>query len=309
MKSLKTSTVFALSTLLVACGGGGGGGGGTDPNSNSNGGAKANLVTSSVTGVDVAYVRRGTGFATPDSNPVSRTPVAKEPIFSGVSSLGKFTLNDSSGSVNSQFVFDTTKISSVDIFNGIASEGKTTFNLGGTDWAHTRFGMIHNFAGTDVSGLTTIRHTPFFVADASSTPATLTNATYVGYGSATGTFITVDREVAGIVCSVSAAYTQSSEMLEVTLKDCHLPNAFGVLMEAPVTGTIQLLRPAGTFLNRSTLNGFSIAYGDPLTGSAVASSDYKFGGPKGEEVVGAATVIGVSGPTYGMFTFAFGAKK
>ena len=62
--------------------------------------------------------------------------------------------------------------------------------------------------------------------------------------------------------------------------------------------------------NGSTRTSFSINDGVLLTASNVNSHGFKFGGPTGQELVGAVTLGGsTSSGAAGYFSFAFGAKK
>lgn len=289
MKSLKIASAVVLSSSLVACGGGGGGGDSaltTDP---SVGGAPstAALVNSSVKGLDVTLTYSGNTLTA-----INPSAVVQAPIFSNVTSLSAFTLNDSYGDPTSQYAFSTAGISSGDFYNVTTNGSATDYSIGGTTWTYARFGIFKNAVGTNAQY--TIRNTPFFVANVSS-GATLTDATYATSGRAAGVMSTSTTKT-GIKCNMSAAYTQSTQEVVLTLSNCIMDSSTTAV---PVSGTIGLTPTGGTF------SGFTINDGVALTPSTVLSSGYKFGGPTGQELVGAATV---SGPN-GYFTFAFGAKK
>lgn len=291
MKSLKITSVIALSSLLVACGGGGGGGS-SDPisdgsGSGGGGGTTSILVTSSVKGLDATMTYSGTTLTA-----IAPSLVTQPPTFSNVSSLNAFTLNDSYGDSTSQFAFSTAGISSGGFYDGNANGGATAYSIGGTTWSYARFGIFKNAVGTNAQY--TIRNTPFFVANVSS-GVVATDATYATNGLVVGVMSTSTSKT-GIKCSVSATYTQSSQEVLLSLSNCVKDGSGSAV---PVTGTIGL-SPTGF-----TLNSFTINDGVALTANNVYSNGYKFGGSAGQELVGAATVSG----TAGYFTFAFGAKK
>lgn len=286
MKYLKIASVIALSSSLIACGGGGGG----DPasaNDTTGGLPAAALVTGSVKGLDVALTYSGSALTA-----ITPSAVMQAPTFSSVNSLNAFTLNDSYGDSTSQFAFSTAGVSSGNFYNGSTNAGATDYSVGGTTWSYTRFGIFKNAVGTNTQY--TIRNTPFFVANVWS-GATLTDATYATSGLAAGVMSTSTSKT-GIKCSVSAAYTHSTQEVVLTLSNC-VKDGDGVAV--PVSGTIGL-NPTGY-----TLSSFTINDGVALTPSNVLSNGYKFGGSTGQELVGAVTVSG----TAGYFTFAFGAKK
>ncbi len=292
MKCLKITSAIALCSLLVACGGGGGDsgstvGGGGDSGSTPPASATASLVTSSVKGLDVALTYSG---ATPTA--IVSSLVTQTPTFTNVNSLNAFALNDSYGDSTSQFTFNTAGISSGTFYDGSARADATAYSIGGTTWSYARFGIFKNAVGTNAQY--TIRNTPFFVANVSS-PVTLTDATYATGGLVAGVMSTQTSK-AGIKCSVSAAYTQSTQEVALTLSNC-LPE--GSATSVPVSGTIRFNPNGFTFTN------FSINNGVLLTTNTVNSYGFKFGGPTGQELVGAVTLSGSAG----YFTFAFGAKK
>lgn len=282
--------------MLVACGGGGGGADTTPPPDTSGGGsggggspsaASQALVTSSVKGLDVALTYSGASVTA-----IVPTAVSQAPVFSSVNSLNSFTLNDSYGDVTSQLSLNTFGVGAGTFMESSLNSGATVYSLGGTTWSYTRFGIFKNAVGT--AAQYTIRNTPFFIASV-STPATLTNATFATNGLAVGVMSTTTSKT-GIKCSASAAYTQSSQEVEVTLTSCVKD---GTATAVPVTGSVVL----GTGV--ATLNNFTINDGVALTANNVVSSGFKFGGSTGQELVGAVTLSG----TAGYFTFAFGAKK
>jgi hypothetical protein len=289
VKSLKIASVIALSSLLVACGGGGGGDAASTTDTTGGGGtaATAALVTSSVKGLDVALTFTGNALTA-----ITPSAVTQAPAFSNVNSLSSFTLNDSYGDSTSQFAFSTSGVSSGNFYEGSANAAATVYSIGGTTWSYARFGIFKNAVGTNTQY--TIRNTPFFITSVSS-GATLTDATYATSGLAVGVMSTPTSKT-GIKCSVSAAYTQSSQEAVLTLSNC---TKEGDGAAVAVSGTIGL-NPTGF-----TLNSFTINDGVALAASNVLSNGYKFGGPTGQELVGAATVSGSTG----YFTFAFGAKK
>jgi hypothetical protein len=292
MTSLKTASALALSLLLVACGGGGGGAASTtDTRSES---VTTPLVTSSVTGVDTHY------FGISDVNTVTSNLVETAPNFSHVNSLNDFTLNDSFGDSTSQLTFNAAVvIPAPDIYDGSTNNSATTFSIGGTTWSYARFGIFNNTVITGINQYTT-RHTPFFAASVYSTEA-LSDATYATNGYVVGYRTLGGNGFEEMKCSVSAAYTHSSQELELTLSSCVGKDS--LVAPNPVnggTGTIRL-NPAGI-----SANGFSFLRWDPLFQAVnVLSSGYKLAGPEGQELVGAITLT-----TGGdLFTFAFGIKK
>lgn len=287
MKSLKIATAIALSSLLVACGGGGDAASTTDTTGGGGAAATSALMTSSVKGLDVALTYSGNTLTA-----ITPSAVTQAPVFSNVNSLSAFTLNDSYGDSTSQFAFSTTGVSSGNFYDGSSNGGATDYSIGGTRWSYARFGIFKNAVGTNAQY--TIRNTPFFVANVSS-GATLTNATYATSGLAVGVMSTSTTKT-GLKCDVSAAYTQSSQEVVLTLSNC-VKDGDGSAVT--VSGTIGL-NPTGF-----TLSSFTINDGVALTANNVLSNGYKFGGSTGQELVGAVTVSG----TAGYFTFAFGAKK
>lgn len=289
MKSLQIASTIALSWLMVACGGGGGDTVSTTTSTGGGGATTTGLVTSSVKGLDVAMTYIG---STATATAIVPTPVVQTPTFSDVNSLSLYTLNDASGDSTGQFTFSTTGVSSPGFYDSSMRAGATVFSLGGTTWSYSRFGIFKNAVGTNTQY--TIRSTPFFIADVAASP-TLSDATYATNGLAVGMMSTSTTKT-DIKCNVAAAYTQSSQVIVLTLSSC-LKQGDGAAV--PVAGTISLT-PTG-----ATLNGFTINDAVLLTASSVISNGYKFGGPLGQELVGAVTLSGSSG----YFTFAFGAKK
>lgn len=283
MKSIRSASVLAISALLVACGGGGGVASNKDNT----------LVTSSVAGVDATpvYVDLSlVGFMAEF--------VTQKPTFSDVSSLSNYTLNDSSGGGNSPVVFKTTEVSSGNFYEGSVKGTNTSFRLGGTAWSYARFGILLNPLNN--TALSTIRYTPFFVADASSSPETLTDATYQTDGLAVGLMSGEKANALKFDCSFSAVYKKSSQELELSFTKCSLPGE---------SGTFDAIGKMGLNSNGT----FSLVEVDPNAASIstpyeVLSSGYQFGGPTGQELVGAVTVKSPQVDTL-YITFAFGAKK
>jgi hypothetical protein len=293
MKSIRSASVLAMSALLVACGGDGGadpkaaGGGGSGSNSGA-ATATTTLVASTVRGLDI------TNLAS-TSTPFIAALVAETPTFSNIKSLSNFTLNDEAGSRGSLYEINTTGMSAGTFYKATANLQATSFSVGGTTWPYSRFGLFSS-TGTrtplpPVQGTYT-RHTPFFMANVSS-PATLADAIYAN-GLAVGTLAFGGDTT--IQCEASAAYTHSSQSIELTLSNCYSWPSSGLPTELPVTGTISMNSKGATSKN------FSFNKTEVLV---VESSGYKLAGPTGQELVGAVTG---SGPR-GYFTFAFGAKK
>jgi hypothetical protein len=126
----------------------------------------------------------------------------------------------------------------------------------------------------------------------------LADAIYAN-GLAVGTLAAGGRGGTNIKCDASAAYTHSSQSLELTLSKCLRWSNNGIPIVVPVAGTISLPTSSSGFsLKGFTIDGvvFPVVVGDGLV---------KFGGPTGQELVGAVTV----GASNNYFTFAFGAKK
>jgi hypothetical protein len=304
MTSFKTSSVLALSLLLVACGGGGG----ANPNS-------PTWVTSSVVGVDASetYVD-----ATPTGSYIAE--LAKQaPSFSAVSGLNNYTLNDSSGGSNSSVVFNTTEATSDNIYEGSVNGTNTSFRLGGTTWSSARFGVLKNPLNNTATS--PVRYTPFFVAVASASPATLTDATYQTNGLAVGVMIG-EKGKYDLECSFSAAYTKTTQELALRFKDC-LATKVG-LTNSFITwaGTVTIgLNSDETTMHYSEFFDPDFPVPDPQPGQInipivpqsvdfkVQSSGYQFGGPTGEELVGAITFKSTNSNDPYLLTFAFGAKK
>jgi hypothetical protein len=287
MKSLKTATVFALSALLVACGGGGGGG--ADPNSRGDASAgSSTLVASTIKGIDG-----------PDANyvsTISTVALAKDvPTFSNIKSLSNFTMEV--GGPTSKYDVNFTGVSAgMDGFYDMRDTASILFTLGGTSWSYSRFGLS-SFTLFKPDPLAYRRLTPFFIANVFS-PATLADATY-----ANGRVVGILASVGGyttISCTASAAYTHTSQKLELTLSACSKPSGTIYPVQVPVTGTIVLSASSSGVSSPE----FSIDNAQFLFG--VGEGQFKFGGPTGEELVGAVTVVGSN---KSLITFAFGAKK
>ncbi len=295
MKSIQVASALALSSMLVACGGGGG----TDPNqpnngsSGSNGGAATaattTLVASTVVGVDIINLA-----STPTVFKAAH--VYDGPTFSNIKSLSNFTLNDGTGRLGSQYEMNMTGVSAGTFYEGAANNENTSFSVGGTTWSYSRFGLFSSTGLTVVQGTST-RVTPFFVANVFS-PATLADATYAN-GSAVGELVAGGHRTK-IKCDASVVYKRISiDGPVLTLSKCLRLSNNGIPIDVPVTGTIYLPIGGGYGHKGFTIDGV----GFPVV---VGAGEVKFGGPTGEELVGAVTV-GELNKSY--FTFAFGAKK
>jgi len=288
MTSFKTSSVLALSLLLVACGGGGGASSGAKPDS-------PTWVTSSVVGIDASETYLN---ATPTGIYMVEL-VTQAPSFSGVSGLSNYTLNDSSGGGNSPVVFSTTGVSSDKFYEGSVNGTNTSFRLGGTTWTSARFGILKNPLNNTATS--PVRYTPFFVAVASASPATLTDATYQTNGLAVGVMIGKMGKY-DLECSFSAAYTKTTQELALRFTDCFETKVGFTNSYITWAGTVTIgLNSDETTMNYSEVFGPEFPVLDPQPGQIntpivpqsvdfkVKSSGYQFGGPTGEELVGAIT--------------------
>jgi hypothetical protein len=282
MKFIRTASVFAISALLVACGGGGGG----DPTP----AATATLVTGS-------GVVAGLGSYLPNDPLVDRYAPSSfaerqraEP-FSAVNSMSDFTFNDA----GTKFKFNATGVS-LDESTTNAADADVSVSVvvkGGAIWSQARFG----FLAYDTTRISTegrefwSRNVPFFIANVYS-PEPLTDTTYATSGLAEGVGVDGDW-VASLRCGVSATYTKSSQELVLTLADCFPGDPPGT-----VEGTIEL-RPTG-----SRATGFQRYFG----GRSIKPSDakYAFGGLEGQELVGA---VSVSDGVTALQSIVFGVKK
>jgi predicted component of type VI protein secretion system len=282
VNSLKTASVVALasSLLLAGCGGGGSS---ADNNVVT---PTSTITTSSVVGVD---------FSHPSASSINTTSVVNQsPMFSNVSSLHAYTLNDGSGSPNGQYTFNTASSKS-DNFIAVSSQGHA-YLLGGTTWSYARFGLFLDFMTAEV-----MRATPFFLASIYGNP-TLTDATYATNGLAVGLFSNANQATF-VKCNASAEYMLASKKIVLTLSACFDANADPAVAAAVAsTGSIEL-SPNGYVTNSFSINPDATTTAENL--SHVVSSDFKLAGSAGQELVGAITVKG--GSSY--FTFAFGAQK
>lgn len=279
MKLIRTASVFAISALLVACGGGGGGP--TPP-------ATATLVTGS--GVIISIATSFNRIKYPLSDVIAPTPFVNPQqagSFSAVNSVSDFEFSDGLGS---KFKFNATGVS----LNETRTD--TTISsigvLGGAIWSQAQFGFLsYNFNQIDTEGTTYLgsHYVPFFIANKYS-PQALSDATYATSGSAVG--VGTSDFGSYLRCGVSATYTKSSQELVLTLADCFPGDPPGT-----VEGTIEL-RPTG-----SRATGFRrYFYGRGIEPSAAT---YAFGGLEGQELVGAVRV----GDGVTSLSIVFGAKK
>ncbi len=302
MTSFKTSSVLALSLLLVACGGGGG----ANPDS-------PTWVTSSVVGVDASETYVG---ATPTGSYMAE--LAKQaPSFSAVSGLNNYTLNDSSGGSNSSVVFNTTEATSDNIYEGSVNGTNTSFRLGGTTWSSARFGILKNPLNSTATS--PVRYTPFFVAKAPASPPTLTDATYPINGVAVGVMIGEEGKKYDLECNFSATYTKATQELALRFDICQEPSVAPYMWTGRVTIDPNSLEKTMTFqaFDHPDAPVFDYQGGTypewilnpPQLDFKVQSSGYQFGGPTGQELVGAITFKSTNDNDPLLLTFAFGAKK
>jgi hypothetical protein len=286
MKFIRTASVLAISALLVACGGGGAG----------VASKTGTLVTSKVTGLDTTPIYE----ASQPVGAVTTTLVAQAPTFSNVKSVSNFTLNDLSGGINSQVVFDMSGVSAGTLLDGSVNGSNTSFSVGDKAWSFARFGMLKNPVNNTEQS--TIRYTPFFVADASSSPETLTDATYQTDGLAVGLVSGEKANALKFDCSFSAVYKKSSQELELSFTKCSVPGESWTFDAIGKMG----LSSNGTF----SLAEVAAPNTEPRSRVyEVLSSGYQFGGPTGQELVGAVTIKSPSTTDILYMTFAFGAKK
>jgi hypothetical protein len=155
--------------------------------------------------------------------------------------------------------------------------------------------------------MSTVRYTPFFVADASASPATLTDATYQTNGLAVGVMIG-EKGKYDLECRrISATYTKSAQEIALRFTDC-----LGSASAPIVSSKFEVIGTIGLNTDETTMTFVELGVDGLSTGSAqfkVESSEYKFGGPTGGELVGAVTLKSPKVQDPLLLTLAFGAKK
>lgn len=269
--------VACTACLLTGCGSGTDVAKGTSEQEGANA-ASGVLLTSSVSGFDVYHDAVNTELIP--------SLVTQLPLFTNVTSLDSYVLSDG---LTPQFSINTTGASVAEWYQAYTNE--VVYELGGTRWAYARFGLFQSVLNDEDENSSNRkqRNTPFFLVNNYAQTA-VSGGTYTNNGLAMG--VTIDE--LKIQCRANVVYDNIAPKAVLSLTNCMRAETDPISIEGRI-----VLFPSSANLENFTFDGIS-------RWTLVTSSAYKFGGPTGQELVGAVTLSNGAGD---YFTIVFGARK
>lgn len=296
--TLKPGLLFCLA-LLSACGNGDGG---SSPPANDSylytftmaNGQRVNTTVTHVSNdeLTISAIALGGDFSTFS--------------YGNSTSLSNYVLDNGTRT----FSVDTSAFSSTNPIALSANAGNQQVWVGGTTWAHSRFGFFLDKTPNS-NGLNTqylLRNLPYTRYQRYYS-AVAANATYNQAGSkAVGTYAVTNGQTTTVTCNISVAFTNTggaASSANFTLSGCDN----GIT----TTGFLSAAKSNADTMSSSSVAGFGATSASGVFTPTTTNFFYGVGGPNSEEIVGTALVNGTTmvggAARLSQISFAFGAKK